>query len=65
MPVVLRVKGYRIGFDEADLAEPPHVHVRKERDEAKFWMDPILLARSRGFREHELREIQEILQEST
>lgn len=27
MPVVLRVKGYRFWFYEADLDEPPHVHI--------------------------------------
>lgn len=61
MPVVLRVKGYRFWFYEADLDEPPHVHVGKEGKEAKFWVDPIALARSGRFREHELNEIKGIL----
>jgi hypothetical protein len=63
MPVVLRVKGYRFSFYEADLDEPPHVHVRKQSGEAKYWLTPIELANSRGFREHELAEIQRILEE--
>ena len=42
MPVVLRVNGYKFFFYEADVAnEPPHVHVSKEGNEAKFWLDPI------------------------
>lgn len=61
MPVVLRVKGYRCFFYEADLSEPPHVHVAKQGSEAKFWVNPIGLAKSRGFREHELNEIEAIL----
>ncbi|MBI1929530.1 DUF4160 domain-containing protein [Candidatus Poribacteria bacterium] len=61
MPVILRVKGYRFWFYEADLDEPPHVHVGKEGKEAKFWVNPIALARSGRFREHELNEIKGIL----
>jgi hypothetical protein len=63
MPVVLRMRGFRFWFYEADLNEPPHVHVGKNGKEAKYWLAPILLARSRKFREHELREIERILEE--
>ncbi len=63
MPVVLRVKGYRFWFYEADLNEPPHIHVGKEGNEAKYWMMPMALARSKGFRTHELNEIERILVE--
>ena len=49
MLVVLRVKGYKFFFYEADVAnEPPHVHVSKEGNEAKFWLDPIKVAREGG-----------------
>ncbi len=63
MPVILRVRGYRFWFYEADLDEPPHVHVGKEGKEAKFWIEPIRLARSRRFRDAELSEIERILAE--
>ena len=63
MPVVLRVKGYRFSFYEADLDEPPHIHVRRQRGEAKFWLVPIELERSRGLRRHELSEIQRLIEE--
>jgi hypothetical protein len=63
MPVVLRIRGYRFGFYEADLDEPPHIHVRKEDKEAKYWMTSVVLAKSRGFRDHELNEIERILVE--
>ena len=61
MPVILRIRGYRFWFYEADLSEPPHVHVGKEDREAKYWIDPISLARPGRFREHELSEIERIL----
>ena len=63
MPVVLRISGYRFLFYEADLDEPPHVHVRKQSGEAKYWLNPVVLSKSRGFREHELSEIEKILAE--
>ena len=63
MPVILRVKGYRFWFYEADLDEPPHVHVGKESKEAKYWMEPIAQARPGRFRSHELNEIERILVE--
>jgi hypothetical protein len=51
MPVVLRVNGYKFFFYEADVAnEPPHVHVTKEGNEAKFWLDPVSIEREGRFR---------------
>jgi hypothetical protein len=61
MPVILRIRGYRFWFYQADLVEPVHVHVGKAGSEAKFWMNPITLAKNSGFRDHELREIARIL----
>ncbi len=63
MPTVLRIKGYRIGFFSADGDEPPHVHVDKERSQAKFWLQPVQLAKNKGFRRDELNEIHDILSE--
>lgn len=63
MPVVLRIKGYRFWFYEADLEERAHVHVGKEDCEAKYWLEPVELARTRGFRQHQLNEIEDIVVE--
>ena len=62
MPVIIRIRGYRVWFYQADLVEPPHVHVGKAGKEAKYWMEPISLARSGNFRPHELNEIARILE---
>jgi len=61
MPVILRIKGYRFWFYQADLDEPPHVHVSKSGKEAKFWVAPVELARPGKFRNYELSEIERIL----
>lgn len=64
MPTVLRKKGYRFFFFSSDRREPVHVHVEKGDGYAKFWLDPVALARSRGFRGHELREIHAIIEQN-
>ena len=61
MPIVLRVKGYRFWFYEADLDEPPHVHVGKDGTEAKYWLGPVGIARAGRFKPVDLREIERII----
>jgi len=60
MPVLLRYKGSVFFFfsNEGSPREPPHVHVRNGRANAKFWLYPrISLADSRGFKANELQEL--------
>jgi hypothetical protein len=64
MPVVLRVRGYRFWFYEADLDEPPHVHVGKEGKEAKYWLSPVRAARAGRFKPVDLREIERIINDN-
>jgi hypothetical protein len=61
MPTILRVGPYRVYFFSHEPGEPPHVHVDRENRMAKFWLGPIRLARSRGFRGHELTRIAALL----
>jgi hypothetical protein len=44
--------------------EPPHVHVDRDDQSAKFWMQPVALARNLGFSPVELRRIQGMLKEN-
>jgi len=46
MPTVLRVGPYRFFFYAGDREEPPHVHVERDDNIAKFWLDPIRLKSS-------------------
>ena len=43
--------------------EPPHIHVEQAERYAKFWLDPIELVESRGFRGSELRELYSLIEE--
>ncbi len=45
MPTVLRHGPYRFYFYSHETTEPPHIHVDRENLSAKFWLQPISLAR--------------------
>ena len=62
MPVIFRQKGYAFFFVMFDLGEPIHVHVRHGRQEAKYWVDPLSMAWNRGYRPHELNEIERLIE---
>jgi hypothetical protein len=49
MPMVLRSGPYRILFYSSAAEEPPHVHVERDEDSAKFWLSPVRLQSSGGF----------------
>ena len=64
MPRVAGIRGpYWFFFYSFDCSEPIHVHVRREDDEAKFWLQPVALAWNRGFGARELNEIRRIIVE--
>ncbi len=57
MPTVLRIGPYRFFFYSSDGAEPAHIHIERDDRIGKFWLDPIRLARSGGFRANEIAEV--------
>lgn len=57
MPTVLQDGPYSFVFFSSDRGEPPPIHVKRDREVAKFWLHPVSLAKNKGFREHELNEI--------
>ena len=63
MPTVLRVGPYRFFFYSGDGDKPPHVHVERDSSVAKFWLTPVRLQNSGGFRSQELRNIHRLVEE--
>ena len=63
MPTVLRVSGCRFYFHSHEPWEPPHIHVDRAEFSAKFWLDPVSLARNFGFNPRELRALQSLVEE--
>ena len=61
MPTVLQDGPYSFIFFSSDWAEPPHIHVKRDRQLVKFWLQPVSLAKNRGFPEHELNHIERLV----
>ncbi|MBS1786691.1 MAG: DUF4160 domain-containing protein [Acidobacteria bacterium] len=62
MPTVLQIGPYSFIFFSSDRGESAHIHVKRDRQLAKFWLDPISLATNRGFKEHELNKLEKLVE---
>ncbi len=61
MPTVNITGPYRFFFYSSDCDEPRHIHVRRDRAEAKFWLDGTTLAFNEGFSARDLRQIRRLV----
>ena len=62
MPTIRGIPGpYRVFFFSFDCDEPKHVHVERDRQICKFWLEPLVLAYSKGFGRHELSRIRHLV----
>jgi hypothetical protein len=64
MPTVLRIGPYRLFFYAGDRDEPQHVHVERDNNLAKFWLDPVRLQTGGGFSRSEIGRIQNLVLEN-
>ena len=62
MPTIVRRGPYRFFFWSRDCVEPMHIHVERDTNIAKFWLDPVRLERSGGFRPAEIRRVERLIQ---
>jgi Domain of unknown function (DUF4160) len=63
MPTILRAGPYRFYFFSHEPNEPPHVHIDRDTLSAKFWLNPVSLARNFGFNARELRRLHSLVAE--
>lgn len=63
MPTVLRIGAFRFYFYSHEPNEPPHVHVDRGEATIKIWLEPVEVAKSRGFRAHEIGGILALVDE--
>lgn len=61
MPTVLKKGPYRFYFYSHEPNEPPHVHVDRDNQSCKFWIESVSLARNLGFDAKELRNIESLI----
>ena len=60
-PTVLKSGPYRFFFFSNEGTEPPHIHIKSSGSEAKFWLEPVVLAYNYGYSGHELRRIERLV----
>jgi hypothetical protein len=63
MPTVLRLNSFRFYFFSHEPHEPPHIHVDRDEASLKAWLEPVALARNRGFRPREINAILVMVEE--
>ncbi|MCA1727904.1 MAG: DUF4160 domain-containing protein [Actinobacteria bacterium] len=63
MPTVLWTGPYSCFRYASDREEPPHIHIERDINVAKFWLDPVRLVSSGGFRRNEIGRIQRLVEE--
>ena len=61
MPTVLREGPYAFLFYSTDRSEPRHIHVKRDRQVAKFWLESVSVVNNKGYAEHELRQIERLV----
>ncbi|MGB2621363.1 MAG: DUF4160 domain-containing protein [Candidatus Acidiferrum sp.] len=59
----MRTGPYRFYFFSHEPNEPPHIHVDRDNLSAKFWLDPVALARNFGFSAAELHRVESLVEE--
>jgi hypothetical protein len=62
MPTVFQEGPYDMVFFSSDADEPPHIHVKRDRQIAKFWLEPVALVKNRGFKNHEVSQIARLVE---
>ena len=64
MPTVLRIGGFRFHFYSHEPGEPPHIHIEYGSAECKIWLEPIAVARNRGFTARDLNRALTLVREN-
>jgi len=57
MPTILRWKGYKFFFFSLE-EDRPHIHVKKQHGQAKYWLETVEFVKAQGFSQKELNVIE-------
>lgn len=63
-PTVLQSGPYRFFFFSSERNEPAHIHVKRDRRLARFWLVPVRAANNYGFNPTALNRTAAIVQEN-
>jgi hypothetical protein len=56
MPTII-IEGYKFRFYSSDINEPPHVHVIRDNNVAKIWLQPVVVEYNHGYNQPTLNRI--------
>jgi hypothetical protein len=62
VPTLMRAGPYRFFAWSNEPSEPAHVHVESGDGHAKFWLDPVSMAKSEGYNPRELARIHRLVE---
>lgn len=63
MPTI-EISGYKFRFYSSDLNELPHMHVIRDGNEAKVWLQSIKVAYNRGYNQVKMNQILKLTKEN-
>lgn len=63
MPTILLVGPYRMYFYSHEPNDLPHIHIDRDDQSSKFWLEPVKLARNIGFGPAELQRIHRLVEQ--
>jgi len=63
MPTILKIHGYRFFFFSNEGYGSPHIHVESGDTYAKYWLKPVGLAKSFGFKPAELTKLRKLVED--
>ena len=64
IPAVFKISKYRFFFFSNETTEPAHVHIESDENYAKYWLEPVELAKSVVYNTKELNEIRKLILEN-
>lgn len=62
VPTVFIEGHYAFRFYSSDSSEPIHIHVIRDKSEARFWLTPLTLAANIGLSPRELKVVRSIIE---
>jgi hypothetical protein len=56
VPTII-IEGYKFRFYSSDINEPPHIHVIRDDNVAKIWLEPVVVETNHGYNQPTLNRI--------
>jgi hypothetical protein len=58
------IQGYKFRFYSSDIYEPPHIHVIRDNNVAKIWLESVIVEYNHGYNRATLNHIVALTKEN-